>query len=88
MESLECGKQALIILFLYKLLNGDINCEVLLFEILFKIPSRVTPSGHKFMDKYHHTSYISIAFCDKLTSNFNKLDECFIQGFKNRPHFQ
>lgn len=70
-KSLECRRRNALVVFLYKLVNGSIDCSHLLELISFLVPIRRTRQIKLFFEKKHRTNYGSNAFIDRLVHNYN-----------------
>lgn len=70
-ESLERRRQNALVLFLFKLINGQMDCSSLLSLILLKTPQRTTRSRQVFHVRHHRTNYGSQSFCDRLMKNYD-----------------
>ena len=71
-KSLECRRREALLLFLFKLINGKIDCSNLLSLVHILAPHRRTRQLQLFFEHTHRTNYGQNAFVDRLVSNYNK----------------
>ena len=70
-ESLQRRRSNALACFLFRLVNGQINCDALLSLITFQMPNRLTRSCQLFHSDYHRTIYGSQRFSSRLMRNYN-----------------
>lgn len=71
LESLERRRKEALLFFLFKLLNGITDCDILLDSVLFLAPIRRTRQSQLFFERTHRTNYGLSAFTDRLVNNYN-----------------
>ena len=71
-QSLEARRRNAHLLFLYKLINGFIDCSSLLSLVLFLIPRRNTRQVRLFYEQYHRTNYGLNSFSHRLVYTYNR----------------
>lgn len=71
LQTLENRRRKALLIFLYRLLGGLIDCENLLRAVSFHVPSRRTRQFQLFFERTHRTNYGRSAFIDRLVNNFN-----------------
>jgi len=80
-KSLEGRRNVSMAMFLYKMINGTIDCSELLSKFGFRIYPRSTRSSQVFMSRSHHTNYGFSAFCDKVIRCYNdNFSDCDMFG--------
>lgn len=72
LKSLEQRRSDAQLLFLFKLIHGDINCSSLLAEIYMACPVRRTRHVRLFYERRHRTNYGMTALTDRLLVNYNR----------------
>lgn len=72
LKSLESRRRDAMLLFLYKLLNGMIDCGELTESISFRVPARRTRQLQLFAVPTHRTNYGLTHFSDRLQDTYNR----------------
>lgn len=72
MRSLEQRRKQALLIFLYKILNNEIDCSTLLESILLLVPIRRTRQQQLFYEHPHRTNYGFTAFADRMIHNYNR----------------
>lgn len=76
-SSLEQRRRNYDLCFLFKLLNGLIDCSELLAEINFHVPLRPTRQANLFSVGYHRTNYGYFCPISRMCREANELPMCF-----------
>ena len=71
LQTLEHRRRKALLIFLYKLLKGEIDCVSLLHAVPFHVPGRRTRHFQLFFERTHRTNYGRSAFIDRLVNNYN-----------------
>ena len=72
LKSLEQRRRDTALLFLHKLIRGDVDCTELLKRVLFSVPVRRTRHPRLFFERRHRNNYELNVFIDRLLHNYNR----------------